>query len=216
MIPPNLDLSLSDSMTVTDLWRDRLRTHTRDTYRGRLLSKFPEDLRVYEHIIENSAPDVIVELGSHDGGSALWFADRLQTFFGNGEVISVDVNIPNPMDRKDITFVRGDLTDPAIVAEVTELVGDRYAMVIEDSAHTYPVTMAALQLYSPLVHGGMWFVVEDGVVDEERLRLPGWPRGVQQAISDFRATTQGQRFLQHWLTPYGLTCHHGGWLRPVG
>ena len=212
---PNIDLSRSDQLAVTDLWRIRLQNHTHDTYRGRLLSKFPEDLRVYQHIIENSAPDVIIELGSHDGGSALWFADQLQTFFGNGEVISLDINMVMPMDRDDITFIHGDLTDPAVVEQVTELVRDRSCMVVEDSAHTYDVTRRALELYSPFVYGSQWMVVEDGVVDEERLRLPYWPSGVQSAIRDFCANEQGKRFTQHSLTPYGLTCHHSGWLQSL-
>lgn len=201
------------NMTVTDLWRTRLQNHTSDTYRGRLLSKFPEDLRTYQHLIENSQPEVVVELGTHDGGSALWFADQLQTFCGGGEVISVDINEARPVDRPDITLIHGDLTSQEMADKVATMVDGRRCMVVEDSAHTYDVTLAALELYSGLVQQGQWFIVEDGVVDEERLRLPYWPQGVQRAVTDFCATRLGQRFTRHWLAPYGLTCHHGGWLQ---
>lgn len=215
MIPDNMLMSQSDDFTVTALWNMRLQMHTRDTYRGRLLCKFPEDLRTYQHVIEDSAPEVIVELGSQDGGSAQWFADQLQTFFGKGEVISVDTAPVRPLDRPDITFIQGDLTSPEVIDKVFAQVGDRSCMVVEDSAHTYPVTLAALELYSDLVQGSTWFVVEDGVVDEDHLRLSGWPRGVQQAVTEFCASERGQRFNRLSLTPYGLTCHHDGWLRPI-
>src|SRR5262249_25760969 len=56
-----------------------------------------------------------------------------------------------------------------------------------------------------------YFVVEDGVVDDDALRISDdWPRGVRQA-------------LEHWLAgnprfgrvppPYIVTCHPGGFLR---
>ena len=41
--------------------------------------KFPEDLRVYEHLLWQTAPSTVIEVGVKDGGSALWFRDRLRT-----------------------------------------------------------------------------------------------------------------------------------------
>lgn len=198
-----------------DLWRQRLATHTtNDTYKGRALVKFPEDLRIYQRVIEASQPEVIVELGSWDGGSAVWFADQLRTFqYGGGHVVSIDINPVTPTHDHNVTFIQGDATDPHLFEMIGDIIGDRTCMVVEDSAHTYEITSAILSLYPRLVTPGQWLVVEDGVVDIEELRLPGWPRGVIPAIDEFLATPFGATFTQHHLDQYILTCHPGGWLQ---
>ena len=186
----------------------------RETYRGRALVKFPEDLRTYQHVIEASRPSVIVELGSWQGGSALWFADQLRALCGGGHVISVDLELLSGVSDPDVTFLTGDATAGWIVSAVRDLVGDEPCMVVEDSAHTYPITRGVLNAYAPMVTEGQWLVVEDGVVDDEDLRTDAhWPRGVTPALEEFLATDVGSAFERHWLDPYVLTCHPGGWLR---
>ena len=55
--------------------------------------------------------------------------------------------------------------------------------VVEDSAHTYETTLAALGSFARFVPQGGFFVVEDGCVDIEEMRLaPDWPRGVLPAM----------------------------------
>lgn len=197
-----------------DLWRQRLVQHTSDgTYRGRSLVKFPEDLRIYQTIIESAQPQAIVEIGTWHGGSALWFADQLRALCGGGLVITVDINPVPPVDDPDVVMVRGDATHPAVIGKVGRLIGDRSCMVVEDSAHNFDVTRAVLENYSPFVTAGQWFVVEDGVVDVPELRLNGWPRGVVPAIEEFLASPEGQSFTRHWRNEYVLTCHPGGWLQ---
>ena len=64
---------------LRDYWLDRVRQHMQDSYLGVPLVKFPEDLRVYEHLLWRSRTNVVIELGTFRGGSALWFRDRLRT-----------------------------------------------------------------------------------------------------------------------------------------
>jgi cephalosporin hydroxylase len=51
----------------------------RDSYAGVQMYKFPDDLRVDEHLMWLARPNVVIEIGSYFGGSALWFRDRLRT-----------------------------------------------------------------------------------------------------------------------------------------
>lgn len=196
--------------SVTEYWKARQWQHTTDTYRGRSLCKFPEDLRTYEHIIDVTKPEVIVELGTHEGGSALWFADRLTTLCGQyGRVITVDVGDCDVDDGR-ITFFKGDLRD--LADKVTALVAGRRAMVVEDSAHDHGTTIAALRLYGPLVQEHDFFVVEDTIVDAPSLSI--WNSGgVSLAIDDFLLETS--RFERVPLALYGITMHMGGWLQAV-
>lgn len=199
---------------VSALWKSRLSQHTSDRYRGRCLAKMPEDLRVYQHLIDACRPNVIVELGTYDGGSAVWFADQLDTFCGGGLVITIDLRFPTERlsDERIVSF-EGDLSESFERISSHIPPGSR-VMVVDDSAHTYASTSDALRLYAPLVTPGSWFVVEDGVVDEP-ISIWGGSGGVQPAVRDFLATPGGERFRQHHLAIYGITTNHNGWLEAI-
>jgi cephalosporin hydroxylase len=217
---------------LLDYWRERLAQHTRDSYLGVPLSKFPEDLRVYEHLLGVQCPDVVVELGSQFGASTLWFRDRLRTLAAYGRVseprvVCVDIDVSHiraNLERVDpghgpsITVIEGDVTDPAVRAAVgREIPAGANVMVIEDSAHVEATTRAALELYADLVPVGGFFVVEDGCIDVEDLRIdPHWPRGVLPALHVWLTTAQGQGFrVRRDLEMYGVTCHPAGFLQRV-
>jgi cephalosporin hydroxylase len=202
---------------VRDYWRRRLEQHTSDTYHGRRISKMPEDLRAYQHIIWESQPRTIVEFGSWDGGSALWFADQLDALVGGGLVLTIDMTpIPSWVPDNRIVVVEGDLANPHVMQLIHDQVRNERTMVVDDSAHTYESTTAVLTAYADLVTPPSWLVIEDGVVDEPDLVLDSWTaRGVQPAIRDFLASPQGTRFQSENMALYGLTTNIGGWLKAV-
>jgi cephalosporin hydroxylase len=199
--------------------RERLVTHLEDTYKGVPMLKFPEDLRTYERFMWEMRADSVIELGVHAGGSTLWFRDRLsgtsrrwpRRRTGRHAVVAVDVN-PNPGLPADVIYVQADVREPGLPARVAALLpkGAR-PFIIEDTAHTYETTMAALEGFSGLVPEGGYFVIEDGVVDIEDLRLSeDWPRGVQDALDEW--LPRNARFARV-PAPYIVTCHPGGFLR---
>jgi cephalosporin hydroxylase len=217
---------------VLELYRSRLAQVMFDTYAGLPMLKFPEDLRAYEHIMWSERVDVVLELGTQNGGSALWFRDRLRTLaaygrIARGLVISVDLDISaaqaqleqvDPSYDREITLVQGDLREPSLVERVRGLVrSDVSCLVVEDSAHTYETTAASLHAFSGLVRQGGFFVVEDGCVDIEEARLHAdWPRGALSAVRDWLASTQGRAFEpQRDLELYGLSCNPEGFLRRI-
>jgi cephalosporin hydroxylase len=181
-------------------WFARLERHFNDSYMGIRLQKFPEDLRVYEHLLTEMRADTVIELGTANGASALWFRDRLATLERYGliaapQVVSVDLTpehalaaiaAADPDYEAQITVLRGDVLDPELPGRVRSLIRpDARCFVVEDSAHVYDTSLAALRGFADLVPVGGWFVVEDGCVDVEALRLDEtWPRGVQPAITD--------------------------------
>ena len=85
-------------------------------------------------------------------------------------------------------------------------------MVVEDSAHTYVVTAKALELYHDLVAPGCYFVVEDGIVEDEEVCPPKWysPGSVGKAITEFIDAHPG--FQRQDLAHYELTMNIEGWL----
>jgi cephalosporin hydroxylase len=228
---PSIESRLDESMR--DYWLDRVAQHTLDCYMGVPLCKFPEDLRIYEHLLWNSRPNVIVEIGTHCGGSALWFRDRARLLAMYGHIsdyriITVDSEIErarayldqaDPSWQDSITLVSGDVCDQTLPDRVAALLPSAAScLVVEDSAHIYATTIAALAGFAEFVPPGGFFVVEDGCVDVEAMRLEdGWPRGVQPAVSDWLAGPTGADFVvRRDLELYGLTCHPGGLLQRRG
>ncbi|MFE1575347.1 CmcI family methyltransferase [Streptomyces fradiae] len=229
-LPPRVAADLDG--TVRAYWRARERQHLRDVYAGVRIKKFPEELRMMEHLMWLSRSQAVVELGTHFGGSALWFRDRLRTLAAYGRVppgvrvVTVDLrqdkaraalSAADPSYEDGITLVEGDVADPDTALRVrAALPAGARTMVVEDTLHTYGTTAAALRNFAPLVPVGGFFVVEDGIVDVPELRPPGMPGGVLPAVRDWLAGPDGADFRQRRdLERYGLTCHIGGWLERV-
>jgi len=226
-------VSITPDMTMRDYWHARAAQHTADRYLGIKMSKFPEDLRVYEQLLWIAAPSVVVELGAQSGGSTLWLRDRLRTVAGYRDdappplVISVDIDLSvarrnvaarDPKWADTIVFIEGDVCDLGVRAEVErQLPPGAQCLVIEDSAHVESTTAAALELYSDLVPVGGFFVVEDGCVDVDWMRTyEDWPRGVLPALTKWLATPQGSSFsVRRDLEVYGISCHPSGFLQRV-
>jgi cephalosporin hydroxylase len=226
-LPPPVTADVTGALR--EYWLARVAQHTKDSYAGVPLSKFPEDLRVYEHLLWEDRADTVIEIGTQAGGSALWFRDRLETAYRYGRiarpphVISVDVDhagARRELDGADagwadaITLVEGDVRDPATATTVAELVGESArCLVVEDSAHEYDTTTAALTGFARFVPPQGYFVVEDGCVDVEELRLdPAWPRGVLPAVHDWLTTEPGFH-VRRDLELYGVSCHPEGFLQ---
>lgn len=231
LLPDRVDLGGEGA--IVPYWRARLAQHLTDWYCGIRISKFPEDLRVLEHLLWAQRPDAVVEIGCQFGAGALWYADRLETLARYGGapdplVVAVDLDVSEARRALDgvdpdwgrrIVLLEGDVTSPELARQVRSALGGRTnCLVVEDSAHVYETTLAALELYADLVPPGGYFVVEDGVVDHEELRLADdWPRGVLPAVATFLEGPAGAAFRQRpELELYGITCHPGGFLQRVG
>jgi cephalosporin hydroxylase len=86
--------------------------------------------------------------------------------------------------------------------------------VVEDTAHVYETTMAALEGFAQFVPDGGFFVVEDTVCDVDELRLEGAPHGALHAVRRWLSTPVGKAFVvRDDLELYGFTGHPGGFLQ---
>lgn len=232
-LPPPVEIDIEHE-ALRDYWLARAAQHTSDRYAGVPMAKMPEDLRVYEHLLWLDRPTTIIEIGTQFGASALWFRDRLRTLVAYGQipasqVITIDVETTrarehlaaaDPGYEREIAVIEADVRDPDLPRRVAELLapGAR-CLVVEDSAHVEETTRAALEGFARFVPAGGFFVVEDGCVDVEEMRISAdWPRGVLPALEKWLATDEGSQFeVRRDLEVYGLTCHPRGFLqrRPV-
>jgi cephalosporin hydroxylase len=229
-LPPTVTSNLRDG-AMREYWLARIQQHMKDGYAGVPLAKFPEDLRTYEHLLWEDAPDTVIEIGTYTGGSALWFRDRLRTLAQYGRItrepsiITIDIRqdlAREHLSRADpdwpstITVLEADVRAPETPERVGALLSaDARCLVIDDSAHEYETTFAALDGFSRFVPAGGFFVVEDGCVDVDELRpRDDWPRGVLPALHDWLATPDGREFeVRRDLELYGVSRDPEGFLQ---
>ncbi len=155
------------------------------TWMGTPVQKCPLDLWIYQEIIHETRPDLIIETGTADGGGAHYLAS-LCDLLQKGRVISVDI-IANP-DRPlhpRITYLTGSSTAPEILAAIRKMIfpGTR-VMVVLDSDHHLEHVLAELRLYSPLVTPGCYLVVEDTNINGHPV-FPDYGPGPMEALNHF-------------------------------
>lgn len=154
-------------------------------YFGVTTYKNPLDAWVYQEIIFETQPDVIVEIGNKFGGSALMMAHWLDQI-GNGKIIGVDRNhsrVPAIVrEHPRITLIDGDGCD-SFEAVQRLIEPHEWVMVIEDSSHTYENTLNVLRRYAKLVTPGNYFIVEDSIMNHGLKRQI--KRGPYEAIETF-------------------------------
>jgi cephalosporin hydroxylase len=150
--------------------------------------KYPTDMWAYQEIIAETMPDLIVETGTWQGGSALFFAGVCDGL-GHGRIVSVDIEPQEPLPRHErVEFVRGSSTDPEIVAGIAErAAGAESVLVILDSAHERDHVLAELEAYAPLVTPGGYLIVEDTNVNGHPV-LPEHGPGPGEAVAAFLAS----------------------------
>jgi len=140
---------------------------TGTTYRGVPTWKLPLDAWIYQEIVCETRPDVIVEIGNKYGGTLLYLADLCEAL-GHGRVIGVDRThrkiAPSVREHPRVVLLEGDGCGK--YAEVRGLIGGgERVLMIEDSAHDYRNTLAVLRAYACLQTVGDYFIVEDTIVE---------------------------------------------------
>lgn len=182
------------------------------TWQTRELQKFPTDLVVYHQILWDTKPTLIIECGTFDGGSALYFAS-LFDMAGEGRVISVDIQShPSPPRHPRVEYITGSSIAPHIIQRVREAIRpDDRVMVILDSNHEKTHVAAELAAYHDVVTPGCYLVVEDSSVDLSPVANRHYQNGGPLvAIADFighhREYVIDRRREKYLLTvaPYGF------------
>lgn len=175
-IPKDEQVSF-DSYTVND-------GHFHVTYRGISAIRCPFDYVMYQMIISEIKPDLVIEIGTNYGGGALYLADLMDAI-GHGTIHTIDI-VKKTGDLV-ATHPRIKLfTDGWANYDLKEAKDFSKILVIEDASHTYEDTLGALQKFSPIVSVGSYFIVEDGIVSELG-REKGFNGGPLRAIREFLA-----------------------------
>jgi cephalosporin hydroxylase len=195
-----------DVLYGSDAW-------TEATWLGAQALKNPLDLWVYQEIMVETRPELVVETGTYRGGSALFLATICDSL-GAGEVVSIDVE-PVRDDypaHPRITYLGGrSSTDPEVVEEIAARAEATRTLVVLDSDHSQAHVEAELAAYAPLVPVGCYVIVEDSNIGRVRKDLlPGPLEAIETFLagtSEFEIDRAREKFL--------ITFNPSGYLRRV-
>jgi cephalosporin hydroxylase len=173
------------------------------------------DLWIYQELLHELRPAVIVECGTANGGSALFLAS-ICDLLGKGSVVTIDIaDYPERPRHDRVTYLSGSSTDPAIFAEVERFVAGRGpVLVILDSNHECQHVLDELRLYAPLVSPGSYLIIEDSNINGHPV-VPDFGPGPTEALELFLGESDAftvDRSREKLL----LTFNPGGYLRKAG
>lgn len=166
------------------------------SYRGIGMLKNPSDAWNYQELIHENKIQWIIECGTHQGGSAFYFADLLKNKEAEGVVITIDIvgrnNFPPEIaDHPKIKILGGKSSvAEETIQEVKKLIQNRSekarALLILDSNHAEGHVYKELESYIPLLRTGDYLVVEDtgsgGPVKAIRKYLKEYPDKLERDL----------------------------------
>lgn len=123
-----------------------------------------EDLIVLQQIVWDTRPDLIVETGTFNGGTALFFATVFDAI-GEGEVLTIDIDHSRVEERvrehTRVALLTADSTAPQTREEVGRRAEGRRVMLYLDADHSEQAVLTELRTYADLVSPGCYAVVAD-------------------------------------------------------
>jgi cephalosporin hydroxylase len=127
--------------------------------------KNPLDAWIYQEILYEIKPDIVIEIGSYYGGSTLYLAHLLD-ILNNGIVLSIDIDRTNFQASHDrIVCLTGDSASPAILEKVQALCQHKTILVIHDGDHSKEAVLRDMHAYADIVSINSYLIVEDGITD---------------------------------------------------
>lgn len=150
--------------------------------------KCPFDLWIYQEIIAEIQPDLIMETGTYSGGSALFMAHMLD-IVGKGQIITIDIEEkPRPRHPR-ITYVKGSSGDIDLVQSILSARSAEKRMVVLDSDHTKSHVLKELEIFAPFVSVGGYLIVEDTNINGHPT-FPSFGEGPYEAVKEFLETNR--------------------------
>ena len=176
--------------------------------------KNPLDLWIYQEIIFETRPDIIIECGTFRGGSALFFAS-LCDLLGNGKVLTIDIEDHEGRPQHNrIIYLHGSSTSNEIVGKVNSLIkkNDK-VLVCLDSDHHKQHVLNELNLYSKFVSKGSYIFVEDTNINGHPVYRE-YGEGPMEAVKDF-LINNSEFVVDQSREKYLITFNPNGYLKKI-
>ena len=188
--------------------------HHKLFYKDVPIIKCPFDYVIFQMILWEVKPDLIIEIGTNRGGSALYFADLLD-LIGHGEIHTMDVEDmvhEEVKKHKRIKFFKEGFEQ----YDLKYAKGFKNIIIIEDGSHTYEDVKATLHKFKSVVNKNSYFIVEDGIIDKLGLKKK-YNGGPNKAIKEFIAENKSYIIDRKWCDLFGInaTFNTNGFLKKI-
>jgi glycosyltransferase involved in cell wall biosynthesis len=162
------------------------------SYKGVPMIKNPFDFALYPLLIWNLKPRTIIEIGSKNGGSALWLGDMLNSFGIEGHVYSVDIVKVTSLHHPRVTFMEGDgrALQETFTPDFFNTL-QRPLLVIEDADHAYETSKYVLDFFHQYLIAGEYIVIEDGIISD-LTQDASYSSGPHRALKEFLVTHKNE------------------------
>ena len=188
--------------------------HHKTTYKSVPVIKCPFDYILYQMMIFEIKPDLIIEIGAGNGGSALYMADLLD-MNEKGIIHSIDIE-DNRWDgaksHNRIKFFLGGYQG----YDLKNIENFETILIIEDGSHMYEDVIAALNKFHSFVTKDSYLIIEDGILDKL-----GWTKqfkgGPNKAIKEFLSSNDSFIIDRKWCDFFGTnaTFNTNGFLKKI-
>ncbi|KAG2497012.1 hypothetical protein HYH03_005015 [Edaphochlamys debaryana] len=183
-----------------DLLYEREEAFKNQWWLGSVAQQNPFDMYAIQDIIYQVRPDLIIETGTANGGSALLWASGLELLSAMGQgrpsprVITIDITPPtqahwsgkysverpisdptkNPLWAKYVTFLHGSAINKPILDQVVDAVSKAQAvLVLLDSNHAEYHVLDECRAYCKFVTVGSYCIIQDTKLS--RFHIDGGP-----------------------------------------
>lgn len=138
--------------------------HAPIQWKGHNLYKSAFDLVLYSMLIPEVRPDLIIELGSGDGGSATWLADISRMHGLKTKIFSFDIVRPS-FEFPNVTFFQSDLNMVEQQIDITALEQFPGRKILIEDAHVN--LEAVLRTFDAVLDKDDYLIVEDSDMKQE-------------------------------------------------
>lgn len=136
-------------------------------WKNQVVFKTAFDLAIYQMLLWELQPKTIIEIGSGNGGSAIWLADMNTAQGLDTTIYSLDLNPPN-ISYPNVHFIEGDCFKIEESFPADLLTNLAHPILIIEDAHVNILNV--LNHFHPFLESGDYLVVEDS---ERKQKLIG-------------------------------------------
>jgi cephalosporin hydroxylase len=207
-VPDELKLAAIEAVWDHRAWREA-------TWLGHPVNRYPADLHVYQELLAEVRPSLIVLAGDDAGlgGRASYVASVCEQL-RHGHVVAIGGDdVAGRPSHPRVTHLAGPPEDPSLAEQVAALTPDPADALVMLGLDEVGRVMAAFERYAPMVPVGSYVVVENTVLNGRPVASGTGP-GPHEAVvailgrhGDFVPDPVGER--------YTLTFNRGGYLKRV-
>ncbi len=177
------------------------------------MHKCPFDVTIYQMIINEIKPDLIIEIGTFKGGGALYLADLLN-IIGKGEVHTINIieDVDDPQIINNPRIKR--FTEGYQNYDISLVNGFEKVLVIDDGSHRASDVLDAFNKFKSVVTLGSYYIIEDGVLSDLGYNST-YGGGPLQVMDEIIGNNQDFTVDRTWCDFYGenATFNPNGYLK---